>query len=71
MEFPKEKMEIVPAHEGKASEKGWLVLHISALDLEGISKVFVNLDEVENLKGHGARHEEMLERMRSLLGAED
>ncbi|MDH7568787.1 MAG: hypothetical protein QHJ73_04295 [Armatimonadota bacterium] len=70
MDFPKEKMEIVSTHGGKPSEKGWLVLHLGALDLEGISRIYVNLDDLEDLKARGERHSAALERMRSLLGGD-
>jgi len=70
MDFPKEKMEIVGSHGGKTSEKGWLVLHLGALDLEGVSKIYIDLEDLEGLKERGERHTDVLERMRSLLGGD-
>ena len=70
MDFPREKMEIIASHGGKESEQGWLVLHLGTLDLEGITKIYVNLADVEDVRKRGDRHSDVLERMRSLLGGE-
>lgn len=71
MDFPREKMEIVSSHGGQESEKGWLVLNLGTLDLEGITRIYVNLDDVADVRKHGERHSDVLERMRSLLGGDD
>lgn len=70
MDFPKEKMEFVTSHEGKTSDEGWLVLHIGGMDLDGITKIYIDLAEVAAVKQRGERHSEVLERMRSLLGGD-
>ncbi len=70
MDFPKEKMEIVTSHGGKTSEKGWLVLKLGTLDLEGVSKIYVDLDAVEELQRQGAVPSDVLKRTRSLLGGD-
>ena len=70
MDFPREKMEYTAAHGDRSSEKGWLVLSLGALDLEGVSRIYINLDDVDDLKQRGERRTEALERMRSLLGGD-
>lgn len=70
MDFPKEKMELTSSHSDKESEKGWLVLNLGTLDLEGVSRIYINLDVVEELKAGAQRHAEVLERMRTLLGGD-
>ena len=70
IEFPKEKMEFVTSHGGVASEEGWLVLHIGSMDLDGISKIYIDLAEVQEIKQRGERHSSVLEQMRSLLGGD-
>ncbi|HOJ21448.1 MAG TPA: hypothetical protein PLU39_08740 [Armatimonadota bacterium] len=71
MDFPKERMEIVSHHGGKESEEGWLVLNLGPFDLEGITKIYVNLDDIADIRRHGERRAEVLEQMRSLLGCDD
>lgn len=70
MDFPKEKMEVTSSHGDRPSESGWLVLHLGTLDLEGVSKIYINLDHLADLKEHSHRHTDALERMRSLLGGD-
>jgi len=70
MDFPREKMEFVTSHGGKTSEKGWLVLNLRTLDLEGITRIYIDLEDVEDLRERGERHSDALRRMRSLLGGD-
>lgn len=67
MEFPKDKMEFSPTHEGKGTEQGWLVLDIRALDLEGVSKIYIDLSEVEKVKQKRVKEGDALQRARKLL----
>ncbi|MBI3944652.1 MAG: hypothetical protein HY321_01920 [Armatimonadetes bacterium] len=70
MDFPKEKMEFATTHGDKESDQGWLVLNLGTLDLEGVSRIYINLDLVDDLRKRGERHSDALERMRSLLGGD-
>ena len=46
MNFPKGRMRFVRAHDGSVSETGWLELDVKALDLEAVSKIYVDLGEI-------------------------
>ncbi len=68
MIFPKNKMRIIEVHDGKRPERGWLELNTASVDLEGVSKVYINLDELESLREEMARSEDAARRARELLG---
>ena len=38
MNFPKNRMRIIHSHEGRQSEKGWLVLDVPGLDLVAVAR---------------------------------
>ena len=40
------------AHDGSASESGWLELDVKAMDLEAVSKIYIDLAEVDRLRQH-------------------
>jgi hypothetical protein len=68
MIFPRNKMRIVEVHDGKRPERGWLELNTASADLEGVSKIYINLDELESLREEMSRASEAAERARRLLG---
>lgn len=68
MNFPKARMRVTYIHEGKRSEKGWLVLDIRGLDLDGVNTLVLSLDEVETLKETSQSTANPLEQLHRLLG---
>lgn len=70
MIFPKEKMRLLETYSGKESEAGWLELNVAAVDIEGASKVLINLDEVAALKLKRSNQSDALEEARKLLGGD-
>jgi len=68
MQIPARRLEIAKVFEGRTSESGWLVIDIRGMDLEGVVKLHVNLDEVETL---GRKRAEVKERLTTLFGADD
>ncbi|MEJ5296669.1 MAG: hypothetical protein WHZ52_01385 [Armatimonadota bacterium] len=68
MIFPKSKMRIIEVHDGKRPEQGWLELNTASVDLEGVSKIYINLDELETLRKEMGQASEAAERARKLLG---
>ena len=68
MKFPREKMDIASVYEGKSPSHGWLVLDISKLELEGVSKLYVSLDEIEALKQSKGKEADALSEAKKLLG---
>ncbi len=70
MLFPKEKMSYTSTYEGKKSDDGWLVLNIGDVDLEGVSKIYIDLAEVEKLKTKKSKAQEALEEAKRLLSGD-
>jgi len=68
MEFPKEHLGYSDTHGSKPSDNGWLILDVRTLDMEGVTKVYVNLDDVEAVKERKAQSESEADRLRKLLG---
>ncbi|NCO33163.1 MAG: hypothetical protein GW893_04730 [Armatimonadetes bacterium] len=50
MEFPTERMDITYSHGGNNSGLGWLVLNLSGLDMEGVNKLYVDIESLGALK---------------------
>lgn len=67
MQFPKDKMKFSIQCQGKESPKGWLVLDIRNVDLDGVSELCINLDDVEKLKTRSTEQEDVLKNLRDLL----
>jgi hypothetical protein len=68
MQFPKDKMKInTGSYQGRESESGWLILDVKNVDLDGISQVYINLDDIEKLKSRSTQDKDLLEKMRNLL----
>ena len=57
MNFSKGRMRFVRGHDGSVSEAGWLELDVKAVDLEGVSKIFIDLAEVDRLRQLGDQQE--------------
>ncbi len=50
MEVPARFIRFSPTHRGIASDDGWLEIDVRALDLDGVSKLYVNLSDVAKIK---------------------
>jgi hypothetical protein len=70
MLFPKNKMSHTTSYEGNKSEDGWLILNIGNVELEGVTKVYVDLRDVDEVKKKAAKGADSLEKARRLLGGE-
>ncbi|MCL6630699.1 MAG: hypothetical protein K6U00_13980 [Armatimonadetes bacterium] len=70
MLFPKEKMSHTTSYRGDKSDEGWLILNIGNVELEGVSKIYIDLRDVEEVKEHSAKSSEALEQAKRLLGGE-
>jgi hypothetical protein len=51
MEVPARFLRVSPTHKGVPSVEGWLEIDLKALDLDGVSKLYVNLADVARVKG--------------------
>ena len=70
MLFPKDKMGHTSTYQGNKSEEGWLILNIGNVELEGVSKIFIDLRDVEEVKERAAKESEALGEAKRLLGGE-
>lgn len=68
MDFPASHLSYTDSHGDKSSESGWLMLDLKGLDLEGVTKVYLNIDDVEAARDRKAKSESEAERLRNLLG---
>lgn len=68
MDFPKEKMQFVTSQAGNSSPQGWLVLNIANMDLDGVNRLVISLEEVDRLRAAGDQQSEKLRKARELLG---
>lgn len=67
MNFPKGRMRILHSHEGKQSEKGWLVLDIRGLDLDGVNSIVIPMEDIERLQEEPQQQVNPLEQLHKLL----
>jgi hypothetical protein len=68
MDFPKHKMEFASTHSGGSSSQGWIVLDIANMELDGVNKVYISLEDVDALRAAGDIQQEQLRKARELLG---
>lgn len=47
MVFPESRMQFAHSYQGKETRNGWLVLRLTGMDLEGVDRLYINLDRVE------------------------
>ncbi len=67
MNFPKNRMRILHSHEGKQSEKGWLVLDVRGLDLDGVNSIVIPIEDIEKLQEEPQQQANPLEQLHKLL----
>lgn len=51
MRIPARFLKIAQTYSGTKSQEGWLEIDIRALDFDGVTKLYVNLDEVTSVRG--------------------
>lgn len=67
MNLPKNRMRILHSHEGKQSEKGWLVLDVRGLDLDGVNSIVIPIEDIEKLQEEPQQQANPLEQLYKLL----
>lgn len=68
MNFPKGRMRLTHSHEGRQSEKGWLVLDVRGLDLDGVNSIVIPIEDIEKLQEEPHQQANPLEQLHKLLG---
>ena len=51
MKIPVRFLKFSQSHDGVDSQEGWLEIDIRALDLDGVTKLHINLADVASVKG--------------------
>ena len=70
MLFPKSKMSHTSTYQGNVSEDGWLILTIGNVELEGVTKIYIDLEDLEEIRGKSAKESEALNKAKRLLGGD-
>ncbi len=70
MLFPKEKIGHTNSYQGNDSEAGWLVLNIGNVELDGVTKVYIDLRDVQEIKQRAVKESDALADAKRLLGGE-
>lgn len=70
MLFPKNKMGHTTSYQGNKSEDGWLILDIGNLELEGVTKVYIDMRDVGEIKSKKSKGDDALSKAKRLLGGE-
>ena len=70
MLFPKNRVYFTKTYQVKNDAEGWIVLDLTALDLEGANKVYLPVADLDALKAKGDKAADKLRAARMLLGAE-
>ncbi len=68
MQFPKEKMSFTSTYKGEKTDEGWLVLDIGNMELEGVTKIEVDLRDIDEVKKRKGKESDALDEARRLLG---
>ncbi|MHB1457075.1 MAG: hypothetical protein ACYC0V_09190 [Armatimonadota bacterium] len=70
MLFPKEKISHTVSYQGNKSDEGWLILNIGNIELDGVSKIYIDLNDIDGIKKKAAKESEALKKARMLLCGE-
>lgn len=70
MLFPKNKMRFTTGYKDKTDPAGWIVLDLAGVDMEGATKVYLSVADLEKLRQAGDQASEKLKQARALLGGE-
>ena len=68
MRIPARFLRISRAYAGTPSKEGWLEIDIRALDLDGVSKLHVNLDDVALAQEKGDEASETMDAWDRVFG---
>lgn len=70
MLFPNKKIGFTSTYQGNKSDDGWLILDIGNMELEGVTKLYIDLRDVDEIKARGAKGSESASELRKLLGGD-
>jgi hypothetical protein len=61
-------MRFTTNYPGKTDNEGWIVLDVTNTDLEGVNKIYIALEDIQNVKEKGDAADDQLKKARALLG---
>jgi len=70
MRITRERLEVKPTFEGKDSPSGWLEINLKGLDLDGVTRLYVDLGDIESLRARQGAADDLLNRLRGSFGEE-
>jgi hypothetical protein len=71
MRIPRERLEVKPTFEGRDSPAGWLEINLKGIDLEGVTRLYVDMADLEGLRSRQSDAEDLFKRLRGGLGSGD
>ncbi len=71
MEIPARFIRFSPSHKGVKSEDGWLEINLRAIDLEGVTKIYVDLSDVARVKEKRDEAASVLDAWDAAFGKQD
>jgi hypothetical protein len=71
MLFPKSRMRFTTNYQGKSEPEGWIILDVAGVDLDGVTKVYLAMADVQALKQGGDVAVDRLKQARALLGGDE
>lgn len=71
MLFPKSRMRFASTYAGKTEPEGWLALDLKGFDLDGVTKLYLPMEDVLAVKEGGDTASDRLRQARALLGGEE
>jgi len=71
MEVPATRLRVMSSHKGKAGEHGWLQIELRGLDLEGVSHLYVDLADLQRIRGKAEEASAIVDAWDQLLGPKE
>lgn len=71
MRIPARFIKYASTHSGATSQEGFIEIDVRALDLDGVTKLYVNLDDVANVKSKRDGAVEALDAWETMFGKKD
>jgi len=70
MRISRERLEVRPTFEGKDSPAGWLEISLKGLDMDGVTRLYIDLADLEGLRSKRSEADDLLKRLRGSLGGD-
>lgn len=68
MRFPKERIRFATLYEGHSAPDGYLVLDLKGLDIEGVTKLVLEMADIEAARSAGDKQADAKKRVLEMLG---